>query len=124
METAVRMEGIPILGLWEQVIDVFSPAAEVPGKRQKFKSAGPRMKNTLDILSNVDFVPPGMAKHTGRALLTILEDNDAVIKMTIKGRSPTMRHLARTHRVNLDWLLERVRAVSYTHLTLPTIYSV
>ena len=39
--------------------------------------------------------------------IIILEDNEAVIKMTIKGRSPAMRHVARTHRVDLDWLFER-----------------
>ena len=32
------------------------------------------------------------------------EDNEAVIKMIIKGRSPTMRHVSRTHRVALDVL--------------------
>ncbi len=37
-------------------------------------------------------------------MLIVLEDNDAVIKMTIKGRSPNMRHVSRTHRVDLDWL--------------------
>ena len=29
--------------------------------------------------------------------------------MTIKGRSLAMRHVARTHRVDLDWLWERIR---------------
>ena len=28
--------------------------------------------------------------------------------MTIKGRSPTMRHVSRTHRVALDWLFDRI----------------
>ena len=42
------------------------------------------------------------------ALLYIFEDNEAVIKMIIKGRSPTMRHVSRTHRVALDWLFDRV----------------
>ena len=37
-----------------------------------------------------------------------LEDNDAVIKMIIKGRSPNLRHVGRTHRVDLDWLFERI----------------
>ena len=32
----------------------------------------------------------------------ILEDNDAVIKMIITGRSPTMSYVSRTHRVALD----------------------
>ena len=42
------------------------------------------------------------------ALLSIFEDNEAVIKMIIKGRSPTMRHVSRTHRVALDWLFDRI----------------
>ena len=36
------------------------------------------------------------------------EDNAAVIKMIIKGRSPTMRHVSRTHRVALDWLFDGI----------------
>ena len=28
--------------------------------------------------------------------------------MVIKGRSPTMRHVSRTHRVALDWLFDRI----------------
>ena len=42
------------------------------------------------------------------ALLYIFEVNEAVIKMIIKGRSPTMRHVSRTHRVALDWLFDRI----------------
>ena len=33
---------------------------------------------------------------------------EAVIKMTINGRSPTMRHVSRTHRVALEWLFDRI----------------
>ena len=42
------------------------------------------------------------------ASLYVFEDNEAVIKMIIKGRSPTMRHVSRTHRVALDWLFDRI----------------
>ena len=38
----------------------------------------------------------------------ILEDNEPVIKMCIKQRAPAMRHMARTLRINLDWLFERI----------------
>ena len=31
-----------------------------------------------------------------------------MFKMIIKGRSPTMRHVSRTHRVALDWLFVRI----------------
>ena len=48
--------------------------------------------------------------HSSRqeALLFVFEDNEAVIKMIIKGRSPTMRHVSRTHRVALDWLFDGI----------------
>ena len=42
------------------------------------------------------------------ALLYVFEDNEAVIKMIIKRRSPTMRHVSRTHRVALEWLFDRI----------------
>ena len=38
----------------------------------------------------------------------MFEDSEAVIKMIIKGRSPTLRHVSRTHRVALDWLFDRI----------------
>ena len=41
-----------------------------------------------------------------------MEDYEAVIKMIIKmiikSRSPTLRHVSRTHRVALDWLFDRI----------------
>ena len=42
-------------------------------------------------------------------MLFILEDNEAVIKMIIQGKSPIMRHASRTHRVALDWLFDRIK---------------
>ena len=41
-------------------------------------------------------------------MLYIFEDNEAVIKMIIKGGSFAKRHVARTHRVALDWLFDRI----------------
>ena len=35
--------------------------------------------------------------------------NEAVIKMIIKGTSPTMRHVSRTHRVVLDGLFNKIK---------------
>ena len=34
-------------------------------------------------------------------------------EMIIKGRSPHMRHVSRTHRVNLDLLFERINVNSH-----------
>ena len=46
----------------------------------------------------------------GESQLYIFEDNEAVIKMMIKGRSPTMRHVSRTHRVAPDRLFDRINS--------------
>ena len=40
----------------------------------------------------------------------VFEDNEAVIKILKKGRSPLLRHVHRTHRINLDWLFEIFRS--------------
>ena len=58
-------------------------------------------------MNNVDHVPSNVqCSHQG-ALLYVFQDNETVIKMIIKGRSPTMKHVSRTHRVALDWLLAK-----------------
>ena len=59
-------------------------------------------------LSNVDFVSSNGKSFQKGAMLHIFEDNDAVIKMINNGRSPTLRHVSRTHRVALDWLFDRI----------------
>ena len=67
-------------------------------------------------LQDVDYVPASLpTTQDAGCRLVMCEDNDAVIKMLRKGRAPMMSHVARTHRVNLDWLLER----SYTD---PNVY--
>ena len=57
----------------------------------------------------VDYVDPLNIFVPSRAKMIILEDNDAVISTVIKGRSLALRHVSRTQRIALDWLLERLR---------------
>ena len=59
-------------------------------------------------MENIDSVPSNVQSSRQEALLYVFEDNEAVIKMIIEGRSPTMRHVSRTHRVALDWLFDRI----------------
>ena len=46
----------------------------------------------------------------------MFEDNEEVIKLIIKGRSPTMRHVSRTHRFALDWLFDRINLDPKIHI--------
>ena len=56
----------------------------------------------------MDSVPTNAHSSQGESQLYLCEDNEAVIKMIVKGRSPTMRHVSRTHMVALDWLFDRI----------------
>ena len=54
------------------------------------------------------FLKKNVQSARQEALLYVFENNEAVIEMISKGRSPTMRHISRTHRVALDWLFDRI----------------
>ena len=109
LDTGIRLEGLPALSLWDLVIDVFEPLAS---KKETPKLSFPErellQRKSFDMLEAVDYVPPSLPITYGRAKLYALEDNDAVIKMIVKGRSPNLRHVGRTHRVDLDWPFERI----------------
>ena len=76
-------------------------------KQLSSQSKTPFLKECLE-LSNVDFASSNVKSSHQGASLYIFEHNQAVIKMIIKGRSPTMRHVSRTHRVALDWFFDRI----------------
>ena len=102
LDAALRMEGIPAILLWELILDVLNP-------QESIDTAERRVNTPKQSIWSIDDVPPSFPVSSGRGKLLVFEDNEAVIKMTIKGRSPAMRHVARTHRVDLDWLWERIR---------------
>ena len=63
----------------------------------------------------VEFVA-GVSKNICNRLLAgsclcFFEDDEAVILMVIQGRSPNLRHVARTHRVDLDLLFHSLEVV-------------
>ena len=122
LDAGLRMDGIPALDLWDLVIELFHSSPNQTDKTKDVREPGrnlspntlpnmqkqiPTTHTNLD-LTNIDHVPSN-GKHSGsNAMLYVFEDNEAVIKMIIKGPSPTMRHVSRTHRVALDWLFDRI----------------
>ena len=75
-------------------------------------------RKVINVLDNVDLVPSNVQCSHQEALLYVFDDNESVIKMIIKGRSPTMRHVSRTHRFALDWLFDRINLDSKIQNTL------
>ena len=119
------MDGIPALDLWNLVIEVFhssqnqlndTKGLDVQGnmsrdtksnKHTQKKTKVPTQHDNFN-LYNVDCVPSSVKFSRSSAVLYVFGNNEAVIKMIIEGRSPTMRHVARANRVALDWLFDRI----------------
>ena len=111
LEAGLRMDGIPALDLWDLIVTVLHGSTDQNNEVRRDPCTSPTRKKIhgkIDDLNNVDFVPSNVNSSRQEALLYIFEDNEAVIKMIIKGRSPALRHVSRTHRVALDWLLDRI----------------
>ena len=107
----LRMDPIPALDLWDLVVTVLhgntNQSKQVRGDPYKSPTRK-KILGKIDDPNNVDFVSSNANSSQKEAMLKIFEDNEAVIKMIIKGRSLTMRHVSGTHRVALDWLFDRI----------------
>ena len=99
------MDGLPSLLLWEEILSVMYDIkiSDEQLSRQITKYG------MYEVLTSVDYVPHSISPILGNAKLVIMEDNDAVIKMIIKGRTNKLRHVPRTHRIDLDWLFTVMR---------------
>ena len=111
LDTGLRLDGLPALELWDFIVSVLGNVSRVSGGSWQpdddvLKRHKPHKK--IDVMKDIDSVPSNVQSARQEALLYIFEDIEAVIKMIIKGRSPTMRHVNRIHRVALDWLFDRI----------------
>ena len=105
------MDGLPALELWDLIVSVLGNVSRVSdrsGKPESDDHKHHKSHNKTDVVHDIDLVVSNVQSASREALLYVFEDNEAVIKMIIKGRSPTMRHVSRTHRVALDWLFDRI----------------
>ena len=111
LDTGLRLDRLPALELWDLIVSVFGNVSRVSDRSgQPECDVHKRHKShkKIDVMEDIDSVRSNVQFARQEALLYLFEDNEAVIKMIIKGRSPTMRHASRTHRVALDWLFDRI----------------
>ena len=111
LEAGSRMDGILALDLWDLIVTVLhgnTNQSKLVRGNLSTSLTRKQIPGKIDDLNNVDSVPSNANSSRQEAMLYIFEDNEAVIKMIIKERSPTMRHVSRTHRVALDWLFDRI----------------
>ena len=111
LDARLRLDGIPALDLWDLIVAVLHGTTHQNDQERRDPLKSPTRKKfhgKIDDLNNVDFVSSNVNSSRKDAMLYIFEDNEAVIKMIMKGRSLTMRHVSRTYRVALDWLFDRI----------------
>ena len=107
LDAGLSLDGIPAFDLWDLIVSVLG------NTYQSHKEQGDLLMNKREVRSplrtiqirkhsqrvindweNVDLIPSNVNSSHQEALLYVFEDNEAVIKMIIKGRSPTMRHVS------------------------------
>ena len=115
LDAGLRLDGIPALDLWDLIVLVLGNTTQNHDRtgqpvvcRDAGHAQGQQSRGMSNVLHNFDRVPSNVQFSHQEALLYVFEDNVAVIKMIVKGRSPTMRHVSVTHRVALDWLFDRI----------------
>ena len=106
----MRLDGIPALDLWDLIVSDFGSVTQPSDRTGRLVDIEINQKSQgkINVLKDIDCVPSNVQSSRQEALLHVFEDNEAVIKIIIKGRSPTMRHVPSTHRVALDWLFDRI----------------
>ena len=111
LDTGLRLDGLLALELWDLIVSVFGSVSHVSdgsGQPDNDVNKHHKSQGKINVMKNIDSVPSYVQSSRQEALLYVFEDKEAVIKMIIKGRSPTMRHVSRTHRGALDWLFDRI----------------
>ena len=104
LETGLRLDGLPALELWDLIVSVFGSVSQVSDRSGQPDNDGNKhvkSQRRINVMENIYSAPSNVQSSRQEALLYVFEDNEAVIKMIIKGRSHTMRHVSRTHRVAL-----------------------
>ena len=126
LDAGLRLDGIPALDLWDLIVSVRGNTTQNHDRREqpvvcrdKNHGQGQQSRGMFNVLNNVDFVPSNVQFSHQEAVLYVFEDNEAVINIIIKGRSPTVRHVSRTHRVALDWLFDRINPRSKANTLTP-----
>ena len=112
LDTGLRLDGLLALELWDLFVSVFGSVSQISDRTVRLVNVdlkrNQKSQTKINVMENIDSVPSNVESSRQEALLYVFEDNEAVIKMIIKGRSPSMRHVSRTHRVALDWLFDRI----------------
>ena len=99
LDTGMRLDGLLALELWDLIVSVHGNVYRVSdesGQPDNDVHKHYKSHNKIDAMKDIDSFPSNVQSSRQEASLYVFEDNEAVIKMIIKGRTLTMRHVSRT----------------------------
>ena len=92
LDTGLRLD-LPALELWDVIVSFLGNVSRVSdrsGQPDNDVDKHHKSQKKIDVMEDIDSVPSNVQFARQEALLYVFEENEAVIKMIIKGRSPTM----------------------------------
>ena len=110
LDARLILDQLPALHLWDLIVSVLGNMTQTTERagRPVIFDRSQRSQEKTNVLNNIDCVHPNVQFSHQEVLLYVFEDNEAVIKMIVKRRSPAMRHVSRTHRVALDGFFDQI----------------
>jgi hypothetical protein len=103
LDMALRLDGIPTMGLWEIILNTMDPDPSwIPPPQVDMRTQIPKdLPHHIQELVNGDYITPSMPMSNGRGKLAALEDTDACKKMCVKARCISMGRAPRVRRVDV-----------------------
>ena len=90
LDTGLRLDRLVTLELWGLIVSVFGSVSHVSdrsGQPDSDVKKHHKSQKNIDVMKDIDAVPSNVQSSRQEALLYVFEDNEAVIKMIIKGRA-------------------------------------
>ena len=84
LDTGLRLDGLPALELWGQIVSVLENVSRVSDRTVKPEYDVHKHHKKIDVMKDIGAVPSNVQSAGQEALLYVFEDNEAVIKMIIK----------------------------------------
>ena len=85
------MDGLPALELWDLIVSVLGSVSQISDRSGQPDSDVEKhhiSQRRIDVIKDIDSLPSNVQSARQEALLYVFEDNEAVIKMIIKGKKP------------------------------------
>ena len=113
LDAGLRLDGLLALELWDLIVSVLGNVSRISDRSgQPDNDVHKRhiSQRRIDVMENIDSVLSNVQSSRQEALLYVFEDNEAVIKMIIKGRKPYNETFPEpTHLVLIGYLIESIR---------------